>query len=54
MGVYLVKSFLGIKTVFGMMNIGNRPTVNGRHQAIEVYFFDFDTSLSFSVVWVLS
>ena len=44
-GVYLVKSFLGTKTVFGMMNIGNRPTVNGKHQTIEVHFFDFEGDL---------
>jgi riboflavin kinase/FMN adenylyltransferase len=45
MGVYVVKSFLGTKTVFGMMNIGNRPTVNGKHQTIEVHFFDFEDDL---------
>ena len=28
-----------------MMNIGNRPTVSGTHQTIEVHFFDFNTDL---------
>lgn len=28
-----------------MMNIGNRPTVNGKHQTIEVHFFDFERDL---------
>ena len=28
-----------------MMNIGNRPTVNGNHQTIEVHFFDFNADL---------
>ena len=44
-GVYIVKSTLQEKEVFGMMNIGNRPTINGKHQTIEVHFFDFNTSL---------
>lgn len=44
-GVYAVKSFLANKTVYGMMNIGNRPTVNGKHQTIEVHFFDFEGDL---------
>lgn len=44
-GVYVVKSLLNEKTVFGMMNIGNRPTVDGKYQTIEVHFFDFDKDL---------
>jgi riboflavin kinase/FMN adenylyltransferase len=44
-GVYIVKSTIDEKTVFGMMNIGNRPTVNGNHQTIEVHFFDFNQNL---------
>jgi riboflavin kinase/FMN adenylyltransferase len=44
-GVYVVKSFISNKTIFGMMNIGNRPTVNGSHQTIEVHFFDFNEDL---------
>jgi riboflavin kinase/FMN adenylyltransferase len=27
------------------MNIGNRPTVNGEYQTIEVHFFDFNKDL---------
>ena len=27
------------------MNIGSRPTVDGNHQTIEVYFFDFNQNL---------
>ncbi|MDD7915584.1 bifunctional riboflavin kinase/FAD synthetase [Polaribacter ponticola] len=46
-GVYVVKSNIDSKTVFGMMNIGNRPTVNGNHQTIEVHFFDFNQDLYF-------
>ncbi len=44
-GVYVVKSSIENKTIFGMMNIGNRPTVNGNHQTIEVHFFDFNADL---------
>ena len=44
-GVYIVKSAIDEKTIFGMMNIGNRPTVNGNHQTIEVHFFDFNQNL---------
>jgi riboflavin kinase/FMN adenylyltransferase len=44
-GVYVVKSSLENKTVFGMMNIGNRPTVSGKHQTIEVHFFNFNADL---------
>ncbi|WP_272150845.1 bifunctional riboflavin kinase/FAD synthetase [Tenacibaculum aiptasiae] len=44
-GVYVVKSMINNNTVFGMMNIGNRPTVNGEHQTIEVHFFDFNQDL---------
>ena len=44
-GVYVVKSTIDNKTIFGMMNIGNRPTVNGNHQTIEVHFFDFNQDL---------
>jgi len=44
-GVYIVKSILNNKTVYGMMNIGVRPTVNGAYQTIETHFFDFKQNL---------
>jgi len=44
-GVYVVQSTIQEKTVFGMMNIGNRPTVDGTLQTIEVHFLDFDQNL---------
>ena len=44
-GVYLVKSMIGTKTIFGMMNIGFRPTIEGKHQTIEIHFFDFIENL---------
>lgn len=44
-GVYLVKSIIESNNYFGMMNIGNRPTVNGKNQTIEVNFFDLESDL---------
>ena len=44
-GVYIVKSTIDQKTVFGMMNIGFNPTVDGQGQTIEIHYFDFDTDL---------
>lgn len=44
-GVYIVKSTINQKTVFGVMNIGTNPTVNGENLSIEVHFFDFDADL---------
>ena len=44
-GVYVVSSYLGNTLVFGMMNIGKKPTVNGKKKTIEVNFFDFDADL---------
>lgn len=44
-GVYVVKSSLHHQEVFGMMNIGNKPTVNGTEQSIEVHWFDVDENL---------
>ena len=54
-GVYIVKSTISDKTYFGMMNIGIRPTVDGKNLTIEVYFFDFekdiyDTSITVSIL----
>lgn len=44
-GVYIVKSILNQITVFGIMNIGVNPTVNGENLSIEVHFLDFDGDL---------
>jgi len=44
-GVYVVKSTINQKTVFGVMNIGTNPTVNGEELSIEVHFIDFDADL---------
>lgn len=44
-GVYVVKAVVNKETVFGMMNIGFNPTVNGEKQTIEVHLFDFDKDI---------
>jgi riboflavin kinase/FMN adenylyltransferase len=44
-GVYVVKSYINQKTVFGMMNIGFNPTVEGENLSIEVHYFNFDADL---------
>ncbi len=44
-GVYIVKTSIDKKNVFGIMNIGYRPTVNGNYQTIEVHLLDFQGNL---------
>ena len=44
-GVYVVKSIINQKTIFGMMNIGFNPTVAGEHLSIEIHYFNFDGDL---------
>ena len=44
-GVYVVSSEIDGKTIQGMMNIGNRPTVNGTGTTIEVHYHNFNEDL---------
>ena len=44
-GVFVVKSKIENNSIFGMMNIGTNPTVNGRTRSIEVHFFDFNADI---------
>ena len=44
-GVYVAKSFINNTIVYGMMNIGTRPTIDGTIQTIEINFFDFKQDL---------
>jgi riboflavin kinase / FMN adenylyltransferase len=44
-GVYIVKSTIAQKTVYGMMNIGFNPTVKGESLSIEIHYLDFDADL---------
>ena len=46
-GVYLIKAMIKDVYFFGMMNIGNNPTVSeDKRTNIEVHFFDFNNDLS--------
>ncbi|WP_147677766.1 bifunctional riboflavin kinase/FAD synthetase [Algibacter pacificus] len=44
-GAYIVNANINGQLVFGMMNIGMNPTVNGNKQTIEVHFLNFDNDL---------
>ena len=44
-GVYLVQSIINKKQVFGMMNIGVKPTLIESSKTIEINFFDFEGDL---------
>ena len=44
-GVYAVRVLIGEKEYLGMLNIGNRPTVNGISKTIEVHIINFDASI---------
>jgi riboflavin kinase/FMN adenylyltransferase len=44
-GVYVVYAEIDKQKVFGMMNIGFRPTINGKKQIKEVHFFDFNQEI---------
>ena len=44
-GVYLVKSNLEDRIIYGMMNIGTKPTFNAAMPSIEVHFFDWNGNL---------
>jgi riboflavin kinase/FMN adenylyltransferase len=44
-GVYVVKSTINQKTVFGMMNIGFNPTLGEENLSIEIHYFDFNADL---------
>lgn len=44
-GVYVVRSKLNNQTIYGMMNSGTKPTVDGTNQSIEVHWFEVDDNL---------
>ncbi len=44
-GVYIVETTINNKHFFGIMNIGKRPTLNGRKKTIEVHLLDFNENL---------
>ena len=44
-GVYFIQSQLENRLVYGMMNVGFRPTLEGEKRSFEVHFFDFKQDL---------
>jgi riboflavin kinase / FMN adenylyltransferase len=44
-GVYAVTATLGENQYNGMLNIGNRPTVDGQSKTVEVHLFDYEGDL---------
>jgi riboflavin kinase / FMN adenylyltransferase len=44
-GVYIVQSIFQNKTIFGIMNIGLKPTFDEKTVTIEVHFLDFEADL---------
>ncbi|TMO26761.1 bifunctional riboflavin kinase/FMN adenylyltransferase [Pseudoalteromonas sp. S4492] len=40
-GVFAVRATVGEKKLFGVANIGNKPTFNGTRALLEVHLFDF-------------
>lgn len=44
-GVYAVKVFINSRTIYGMLNSGVRPTVDGLTHTIEVHLFDFNEDI---------
>lgn len=44
-GSYIAKANIEGVTVYGMMNIGMNPTVNGKKETVEVHFFDFNADI---------
>lgn len=51
-GAYVVKSEIENQTIFGMMNIGFRPTVSGENQTIEIHFFDFNKDIYGTIIQI--
>lgn len=44
-GVYIVFSEINDIPYFGMMNIGNNPTIGENEQSIEVHYFDMSENI---------
>ena len=44
-GVYIIETKINNEPYYGIMNIGKRPTLNGKRKTIEVHLLDFDQNL---------
>lgn len=46
LGVYAVKVYgLGDKSIYGVANVGNRPTFDGTRSLLEIHLFDFEQDI---------
>lgn len=52
-GVYVVKVNTPFGTFYGVANIGNRPTVKGVRQQLEVHIFDFEQIIYGQIIEVV-
>ena len=44
-GVYVIKTLIDHTVFYGMMNIGFRPTFDGKNKTIEVHLFNFEKDI---------
>ena len=51
-GVYIVKTEIDHRVIYGMMNIGFRPTLGGKNKTIEVHLFDFKKDIYGEIITV--
>ncbi|QBA63186.1 bifunctional riboflavin kinase/FAD synthetase [Muriicola soli] len=51
-GAYVIESHIKGQRVYGMMNIGFNPTVDGQDQSIEIHFLDFKENLYNKVIQI--
>lgn len=51
-GVYIVKTEIEHRVIYGMMNIGFRPTLGGKNKTIEVHLFDFKKDIYGEIITV--
>lgn len=51
-GVFVVEVHIDFKRVYGVANVGRRPTVDGTKNILEVHLFDFDQSIYGTLVQV--
>jgi len=52
-GVYAVKARINEEEWNGMMNIGTRPTFDGKERTLEVHLFEFDEKIYGKVVEII-
>ncbi|PIA79120.1 riboflavin biosynthesis protein RibF [Gaetbulibacter sp. 4G1] len=51
-GSYIVSSVINDEKIFGMLNIGVNPTVDGNTESIEVHFFNFNKNIYNEIIQI--